>query len=193
MHMMHSLWLLLAALLLVPVCHAQDATLADQFRTELPGPPIFATTTRVEPPAIALQANKARLHPIAQTPESRLVVLGNRAVSSSVDSVIVRFDSDQDYSGSPSRRAESRFRGLSAKTKDVMGSLGAKLSKVWCNSRFGLVKLGPNTDVPAAMHSLKARPEFRYAVPDHAISLAEYIPNDPRFGEQWALANERIA
>jgi subtilisin family serine protease len=112
-----------------------------------------------------------------------------RTVLRDVNNVIVRFDSNPDPLVGPLVPAESRFGGLPAKTQAVMGSLGAKISKTWCDGRVSLVTLGPGIDASVALERLRAMPQVRYAVPDDLVSLAEFVPNDPQFEAQWALRN----
>ncbi|MBI2865731.1 MAG: S8 family serine peptidase, partial [Chloroflexi bacterium] len=58
-------------------------------------------------------------------------------------------------------------------------------------SRIYRLKLAPDGDVLRTVASLSARPEVEYAEPDY---LAQRIapPDDPRYGEQWALAKIQI-
>jgi subtilisin family serine protease len=108
--------------------------------------------------------------------------IGKRVVHSRADRVIVRMDVDT----GPGNRGRH---GLSTQSRTIMELLGARVSKTWFQGRLGLVELGPDID-PSVLNRLRALPEFRYVVADdHSISLADYVPNDPKFGSQWGLEN----
>src|SRR3954447_5036379 len=51
-----------------------------------------------------------------------------------------------------------------------------------------LLHLGPGASVADAVARLEARPDVLYAQPNY-ILRPEKFPNDPKFGEQWALHN----
>jgi len=58
--------------------------------------------------------------------------------------------------------------------------------------RVFVLKLDPNTDVSAVVNELRSLDEVEYAEPNYLIKLATVIPNDPDFGQQWALFNPGI-
>ena len=52
-----------------------------------------------------------------------------------------------------------------------------------------LADLPAGSDVLALAKRISAIPGVRYAEPDHAVSIDDTVPNDPRFGEMWGLRN----
>jgi len=52
-----------------------------------------------------------------------------------------------------------------------------------------LVKLPDNLSVEEAIERLHGRPEVVRAVPNHIVRAYSTYPDDPNFGEQWALNN----
>ena len=174
-----SYWLLLSALILPSVSFAQDAAVTSQFSIE--AAPLQSTRFSM----IAGGDHTLIAKPKFERPNEK--EMRNR-----VDSVIVRFDKNPEVSMGPFVRAESRFGGLSEKTRAAMDSMHAKISNSWCDGRISLVKLGTEVDASVALDALRAMPQVRYVVPNHPVYLAEFVPNDPHFGEQWALSSDGL-
>ena len=107
-----------------------------------------------------------------------------RIVHTRIDRVIVRFESPAD--------PRNGLAPLSSASQAAMDALGATLTKTWLRGRLGLVELATEVQDPAGLdillEALQALPEIRYAEPDDAIEL-DYMPNDPRFDDQWGLEN----
>ncbi|MDX2463630.1 MAG: S8 family serine peptidase, partial [Porticoccus sp.] len=140
---------------------------------------------------VSIRTDSAGIGEGVNNAKYRMERFANRSVLSSVDKVIIRFDSNlSTLKGKGSRISpQSILQGLSAKTKAAMNSLGLNITKTWCDGRFGLVMLESGRDVEVTLDALRAMPEIQYAVPDHSINLLEFIPNDPQFEAQWALDN----
>ncbi len=180
MRIMFSGWLLISTLLLASVCFAKDATRTGQFEI---APPTLDNSGIGIPNSTDPQGGGDGVHE-AEGELERL-----QKVTKGVNNVIVRFHPNSVPLGTTLVPAESRFGGLSAKSRAVMGTLGAKISKSLCDGRVSLITLGPGVDPSVALNRLRAVPQVRFAVPDDSVILAEVIPNDPRFGDQWALRN----
>jgi thermitase len=56
-------------------------------------------------------------------------------------------------------------------------------------SRIDVVTLPPGLSVDTAIRRYEADPDVVAAEPDRYVTLTETIPNDPYFGQQWALRN----
>ena len=61
-------------------------------------------------------------------------------------------------------------------------------------SRYGLdrtfvLKVDPGVDMDQTIARLKANDAVEYAEPNYLIELGAFIPDDPKFGEQWGLRN----
>jgi len=52
-----------------------------------------------------------------------------------------------------------------------------------------LLEITDGTTVPDAIRRLSERPDLDYAAPDHLVKARATTPNDPLFGNQWALNN----
>jgi subtilisin family serine protease len=109
---------------------------------------------------------------------------GERTIDTRIDRVIVRFERDAGPGDEVVR--------FSARSEAVLESLGATVTKTWMQGRLGLVECTVEMHDRAALDrfltALEALPEIRYAESDDSIEL-DYLPNDPRFGEQWGLEN----
>ena len=147
----------------------------------------------LNPPLFNYDSNESNSHDSyrANETKSRVKNRGNLTALSRTDRVIIRFDSNLPSLKKENSHisAEWRFRQLSAKTRATMASLGARITKAWCEGRIGLVTFESKVDVSAMLDRLREMPEVRYAVPDHYVNLAEFIPNDPQFVDQWGLEN----
>jgi subtilisin family serine protease len=77
----------------------------------------------------------------------------------------------------------------------VQGEPAQRVNQIFVErglDRVFVLKLDPNTDVPAVVNELRSLDEVEYAEPNYLIKLGTVIPNDPDFGQQWALFNPGI-
>jgi subtilisin family serine protease len=55
--------------------------------------------------------------------------------------------------------------------------------------RIFVLKVDPGVDMGQTIARLNANDAVEYAEPNYLIKLGSFIPDDPKFGEQWALRN----
>jgi len=70
----------------------------------------------------------------------------------------------------------------------VRRAVGGRLLSTLGEPRQQLLKLPRGADVDAVVRRLERRDDIAYAEPNFVVRAAA-LPNDPRFGEQWALRN----
>jgi subtilisin family serine protease len=71
-----------------------------------------------------------------------------------------------------------------------MTSLEAYVSRTWLDGQLTQVTFGEDIEIANAIERFRALPEVEYAIVDSLFSLAEVIPNDPHFEDQWSLKND---
>jgi len=74
----------------------------------------------------------------------------------------------------------------------VQGEPSQRVNQIFVErglDRVFVLKLDPDTDVKAKVNELRSLDEVEYAEPNYLIKLGTVIPNDPDFGQQWALFN----
>ena len=71
-----------------------------------------------------------------------------------------------------------------------MTSLDAYVSRTWLDGQLTQVTFGEDIEIANAIERFRALPEVDYAIVDSLFSLAEVIPNDPHFEDQWSLKND---
>jgi subtilisin family serine protease/fibronectin type 3 domain-containing protein len=77
--------------------------------------------------------------------------------------------------------------GIGAGARILQGTqVGRQLGKVPCLHK---VTLAEGVNLQSALNAYQQNPMVAYAEPNFRVSIADTIPNDPRFGEIWAFEN----
>jgi subtilisin family serine protease len=122
-----------------------------------------------------------------------IVKLKAKSASTTIDASKVAPQSDQLFAVA----AEVGANFLRADTSDAVEPLVPTTSKSRAGEiiaahgldRTFVLKFDPQADLEAIINDLKANPEVEYAEPNVSVTVGSLIPNDPGFGEQWALRN----
>lgn len=78
-----------------------------------------------------------------------------------------------------------------AGTEALARSSGLRLrsERRWASLGLQRMRILSGETVPEAVRRLSKTPGVEYAEPDYRVKTDEVVPNDPRFGELWALKN----
>ena len=83
-----------------------------------------------------------------------------------------------------------KFRG-GASALGVSRILAARTGDIRLTERLHSIRLNPGETVEQTVAEMAALPEVEYAQPNY-ISRVQAVPDDPLFGQQWALRNPGV-